>query len=464
MNKNPRIFVTGLTSSPIHAMEHNNLGNYLVAETFFENLRAKFPCAAIYTSIQMSKEFNKRYALIPCRHKRFWAFGRTALVHTLFDMMAGLAAYAGRTAFAGLAAYAGRTAFAGPAAYAGLKIVANALPLSRQVSRADIIIDISGDLFGDNSNNRRFWLGWAYLLLYRLFGKKTVMAACSLGPFKKFMRAGAAGFVLKGIDIITLRETESLRVLGESGITLNNLIPLACPSVLFRPADKKTKNNILKNEPRLRECLKTGRPVMGLIICGWNMPKGPFNLWPRQDEDFDFFVALVTKILKAHDNLDICIMSHQNRVNTRGRLMPGTDHLLARHIIKLLPHIYKNRVFMPRGLYNARESSALIESFTYLVSGRIHGAMQGFIRSVPLAVIDYGHEPKAHKVKGFAKNMGIEELVCNPMDCEDTFKKIDSLISNTDFYKEKTKAALIRARKRAYQNFEVIKEVLNRQN
>ena len=44
----------------------------------------------------------------------------------------------------------------------------------------------------------------------------------------------------------------------------------------------------------------------------------------------------------------------------------------------------------------------------------MHGAVAGISQSIPTMIIDYGHEPKAHKLGGFAEVSGIENFIANP--------------------------------------------------
>ena len=66
------------------------------------------------------------------------------------------------------------------------------------------------------------------------------------------------------------------------------------------------------------------------------------------------------------------------------------------------------------GVYDAWQSKAIIGTFDMLVSGRVHAAVAGLSQSVPTVIIDYGHEPKAHKLRGFAAVAGVSDFVADP--------------------------------------------------
>ena len=73
-----KIFLGGLTSSKPGGMEYHNLGNYVIAEPLFKLLR-DWTADDIYTSMQMSDGFNKRFNLIKLRLQGRWVFLISAL-------------------------------------------------------------------------------------------------------------------------------------------------------------------------------------------------------------------------------------------------------------------------------------------------------------------------------------------------------------------------------------------------
>src|SRR5690606_9693600 len=86
---------------------------------------------------------------------------------------------------------------------------------------------------------------------------------------------------------------------------------------------------------------------------------------------------------------------------------------------------------------NTWETKAIIKNLDMLVSGRIHGAVAGLSQLVPTVIIDYGHPPKAHKLKGFAIEAGAEEFIADPAIKNDIINKIDSAWKNIEKYKQK---------------------------
>lgn len=427
------ILVIGLTSVGLGGMEYHNLGNYIIIDPFFQLLRKTFPSAEIKTSIQMSEKFNNQYNIISLREKRFWSYGVKTAKHTMNDIFKFF-----------LWRITKKESF--------LKY---SLLLS-ELNQADLIIDFSGDIYGDNANWRAFLESNAHLFFAKKFNKKTAMIIGSPGAFKKAWRRIIAKYILSKLDLITNREEISTHFLKQIyRINNNNIHTTACPSVLFQGGSIETLSN---REDYSLICDNSKRTV-GLILCGWNMPVGPYNKWPREDWEFQPFIKLINYIYDS-SNYRICLMSHQNATDIDYNLIAGNDHKIIEKLYDLISDDKKNRVITLNGLYAAEESKAIIGTFDVLISGRIHGAVQGISQTVPTAIIDYGHEPKAHKLRGFAKMYGIEKYVCDPLSGDDLIFKFNELIK----YKSEIKSELIErvgfVKKEALKNFELLKELV----
>ena len=63
--------------------------------------------------------------------------------------------------------------------------------------------------------------------------------------------------------------------------------------------------------------------------------------------------------------------------------------------------MYPNdRLFTLNGLYDAAESKRVIGCFDALISGRIHGAVQGLSQGIPTAIIDMAMNREPIKLSG----------------------------------------------------------------
>ena len=435
-----KILIIGLTSTSQGGMEFHNLGNYIIMEPLIEELQKTFPSAEIRTSIQMSDDYCRKWNIVSLRHTRFFSYRFTTGLRTIVDIF--------------------KISLWKMFSFFGLKLngLLQSSLLLREIKEADLVIDFSGDVYGDNAHYRSFLEANARLWFAMLMKKKIAMIIGSPGPFKSAWRRVIARYILMNVDLLTNREAVSTELLADMGITGKHIHSTACPSVLFRQEPEENMTEILEKEGLDKN---RQRPLVGLILCGWNMPVGPYNKWPREDEEFSSFVELIHYLIREK-NVDVCLMSHQNITDAQRRLQRGNDHRLIDKLMELVGNEYpEDRFFTLKGLYTAAQSKAIISHFDILVSGRIHGAVQGLSQGIPSVIIDYGHEPKAHKLKGFARLYDVEDLVVDPTDANLLKEKVSEVLENRSSLEKRLRERIPYVRELTMKNFELLEDLVN---
>lgn len=385
--RNPlKIVVIGLTAVSGNVMERHNLGNYIIMDAFFAGLRRHFPRARIVSSIQMSDEFYKRYGVKRLEHPRFYRYGVITCVHTVRDVFT-------------------------VATKPDLHQQDTKSPFIETISDADLVVDLSGDLFGDNSRWNAYLEGAAELCVATMLDKPVVMLGTSTGPFK-WWRRKIARKLLPRLDRILVREPASVSVLARNGVSLDNVRFVPCPSVLYTEGEMPGRNKT--SDTGVIAKMRKSKKTVGLVVSGWSFARGPAERWPRRDSEFDFLVDVVAGVVDKM-GLDIVLMTHQNTTDAEGDLQPGPDHRLCKRLYELSAQKCNvDRLHILQDTYTPEEMRAIIGECDMLISGRVHGAIQGMTQGVPTVMLDYGHPPKAHKVDGFMKMMGMQEYVIDP--------------------------------------------------
>lgn len=393
----PRIFIMGLTSLPLGSMEWGNLGNYTIIEPFIRLLQEQFPNALIRTSLQLSDRFCAEHRITSLRHPRFWSYGRRTLFTTGADFLRAALNLPLRTL------------------RPGTRLPTKSSLLLRELQDADLVIDFSGDRYGDNVTLPIFLEGTARLVLSKiLLGKPTVMLFSSPGPFESRVRRLLARLALRGLDLVANREPASTRLLAQYGIDQEHVTTSVCPSFLFSPQ----LNLSAQSQIAAAEGLDTPKPTVGIIVCDLNMVEEPLERFPRSNKDLRPFLSLIAYLVESV-GVRVCIMSHENLPhllkNGDVELLPGMDHRIIEQLVREIRTNYgPEDVFTLSRCYSAEESRIIISTFTMLISGRIHGAVQGLSQSIPTVIIDYGIGPRAHKLQGMAELVGLEHLICSP--------------------------------------------------
>ena len=357
-------------------MEFGNIGNYYIIEPFVRELHRVFPNATIKTTFQMSEEFciREKVKVLPMDYYYGWTGSDldVALKEILIAEK-----------------------------YAKTGVFEEVTPYIEAVMDADLIIDYSGDIWGDNANllgKDRFLVGLYKDLVAQKLSKTIVMLAGSPGPFSDSKSREIAKEVFKGFDIVTNREPLSKDILNENGFDVQHVQSLACPSFLFEPSKGSCINTLLKKE----KIIESREPVIGFVLCGWNFTQGPFDKWPRDDEEYTTFAEAV-EFISESIGAKVYLMSHSNGFPIppkEFKLIHGRDYPIIKQLQRVVNQrgIAKN-VFALDDVYDAWTTKAIIGHFDMLVGGRVHSTVASTSQCVPTVIIDYGHEPKAASQK-----------------------------------------------------------------
>lgn len=430
------IFIFGQSTLHWGRVEFGNIGNYYIVEPAVRMLHQTFPDAKIKTTLQLSKRFCQDEAVEVVPMEWYYGFNEMDLPIAQKEYQLALNYYNG-------------------------KPLAETTPFMEAVMEADLVIDFSGDIWGDNADflgKNRFLVGLYKDRTAQLLGKKTVMMAGSPGPFSPGENLDFAKEVFENFDLVTNRESLSREVLEENGFNLTKLKDLSCPSFLFVP---NKDLNIAEIHPLLNR--EKPNLVVGVILCGWNFPTQAFNAAKRTDLEYDFLVNPLMKFLNENRKVKLCLMSHSNGFipgEKPFRLIHGRDYENIKHLEKILiDRGFGNRIFTLNEVYDPWTTKAIIGNLDMLISGRIHGAVAGMSQSIPTVIIDYGNGPNAHKLKGFANEVEMLDYVANPNKPEDIYYKISECMLNLESIREKLELEIPLVEKKSKENFTRLKDL-----
>lgn len=432
-----RILIIGQTSLHWGRMEFGNIGNYYVMEPFFKEINRVFPTAEIRTTIQMSDDF--------CIHENIHQLP-LELYYSWDDknyLEKSIAEYGSALIF-------NKTG----------KLI-NSSPFIDEVKNSDLIIDMSGDVWGDNADfagPNRFVIGLLKDRVAQLMKKKVVMIAGSPGPFNQNIDIHEfTKEVFNGFDLVTNRESVSIEILVNNGFDVSKVKSFACPAFLFEESKDKEIEQIVIDEKVKVNNQKTA----GFILCGWNMIEGPYGKWPRRDDEYTQF-AEVIEFMVNNLKLNIVLFSHNNgfELPPNFKLIQGRDFPVAQQLYDVLQKrgfISMEKIHLIKKVYNPKQMKAIIKHFDMLISGRVHGTVAGLSQFIPTVMIDYGHEPKAHKVRGFLKVVQIEEYLADPSNVDDLRNKVALCWNNRVKYRNHLMKRIPIVKDLAKMNFDELK-------
>ena len=430
------ILVIGQLTLQWGRLEFGNIGNYYIVEPFFKELHRVFPGAHIRTTFQMTDRFCKdeNVSVLP------------------MDLYYG---------FDGHELEVAKEEYVQLLRYEKTGVWENTTPYIEAVLGADIVIDFSGDMWGENADiaaPNRFIVG---LLKNRVAQrlKPTFMLAGSPGPFEGVDNIEFVKEVFDNFLIVTNREGISRNVLNNEGFATGNVIDCACPSFLFEGKGRAELEEVVG-----KEIVDKTRPIVGMIVCGWNFREAPFSKWPREEDEFEPFIN-VCEYLSEELKVNVVLMSHSNGFPIPPRefeLQHGRDYIIAQELKRILDErkIAKH-VYLQKQVLDAWKTKTFIGKMDMLVSGRLHGAVAGISQCVPTVILDYGHEPKAHKLKGFAQMTRMEEYIANPNDSEEIQSTITKCWAKRKEITKMLEKRIPKVKEEARKNFDAVKEYMN---
>ena len=170
-----KILLTGLVTVHWGRVEFGNIGNYYIVETTVRELHRVFPNAEINTTFQMTEEFCIREKINVVPMELYYNWHVTDVSNSLEELgIATLYQITGK--------------------------IFKSTPYIQEVMKSDLVIDFSGEMWGDHAEpvgKSRFLVNLLKMRVAQLLGKPTVLLAGSQGPFNKCPEIDLARLVFK---------------------------------------------------------------------------------------------------------------------------------------------------------------------------------------------------------------------------------------------------------------------------
>jgi len=433
-----RILVTGQTTVHWGRLENGNIGNYYITETTFRELHRVFPGSEIVTTLQMTDEFCQREKISVLPMELFYAWKED-------DLDLALKEYAIASIF-----------------NSTNKLI-NITPYINEVIKSDLVIDFSGELWGDHAEpvgKNRFLIGLLKNRVAQLLNRKTALLASSEGPFSDENIIEFAKQVFENFSIVSNREPASKNLLNEYGFNVSKVHSFSCPAFLFEASSEDEMFEVLEKE----NIKSKERKTVGYILCGFNMLEGPYDKTPRRNDEFIQFAQTVEYIV---NNLGcrVVLMSHQNgfKRTPKFELINGRDYPIVKQLQKVVELRKKTdmtHVICIDRPYNPWQTKAIIREFDMFISGRVHGFVAAVSQFVPTVLITRGFGPVSHRNIGFARSVGLEDYIANPKSIDDMISKINLCWSNLSTIREELKKTIPIVQRTTRSGFDILKTIL----
>ena len=300
----------------------------------------------------------------------------------------------------------------------------------RAMRRAKLYINGGGSLIQDVTSRRSLWFYLMNIRAARRAGCTVQMYGCGIGPVtRENHRRLAAAVLNRSVDIITLREPDSLEELRSMGVTKPEILLTADPALTLRCAGDDETDSVL---------LSAGIPPEGRYICF------ALRLWEGYREKAPLFGVAARYAYDAYGLTPVF-------VSIERRLDPEAGRLAAENL-EGIPHYF---------LDDAGRAGTIIGALSRMkivVSMRLHALIFAAGQGVPLAGVVY--DPK---VSAFLRYIGQEIFTSLDALTEDGLKSmIDRAAARMDD-PDAQAAAVARLREMEHRNAETASSLFSRE-
>lgn len=432
-----KILVTGLCTLHWGRLQYGNIGNYYIVEPLFRQLHEHFPKCKIVTTFQMDEQFVLKEDIEVLPMELYYSWKEEDVTNAYKDVEA--------------------------AEKRAKHVECGLTPWVKILLDCEYVINVSGDMWGDNAEHvghKRFLVDCLKMKAAQILHKKTILYAVTPGPFSDKEENRLAKEVFSKFDLVVIREKVSKNNLIKWGFPTEHVVWAPCPSFLFeanRKYDSKWIQGIEKSHEK-------NRKVIGITFGGFNMPCGPYDMWPRAEEQYQVYVELaeyVINILQA----DIVIFSHTNGFDLppNFKLKCGRDYMILEqfyHILLEKNPKYEEHIKLINEPLLPCDIKKVIGELDMLITGRVHASVAATSQCIPTVYVEYDRRViYSDKMTGFSAQLGMEEFVCSPQSLDMLKVKVTECFQHLDDVKARLENVVPEIKKEARDAFELIKDI-----
>ena len=464
------ILITNCTCSHHGDCEYNK-GSAAVMVGAIETLKKFIPDVEFTTFVQYSSDFSERYNLKVIPHAT-----HQLMFFSFYDSL--------RSSFNLFRAALWRILYD----YFGINanILVNTKDL-KGYTKADIIIDLSMDLYSDDLGTRSVIEHSKDLLCGVLLKKPVVIYAQSTGPFRTMLTSRLARFTLNKVSLITVREEMAMDHLREVGVDKTPIYLTADPAFPLVPTPAERIDRILSIEG----IKKDDKPIIGMtlspVILTIDIKKSKYLTTIKTIYDvIKYFLpekltrVMVKTITRSVNlsNTDLKLLGKQmeailqvidylvdelgatvvlipHTISPESELGPlGDDVTLLKKIYKIKK--YKNNVKLISTAYTTEEIKGIIGQCDMFIGSKMHAHIVALSQYIPTVAIAY-----SYKFHGIMKMLGQEKYICDEITTENLISKINDAWIKKEKIREELKSKVEFVKERSLLNGKLVKELLD---
>lgn len=299
----------------------------------------------------------------------------------------------------------------------------NLIDISKMIKQSDLFVSGGGSLLQDVTSTRSL-LYYLFIIKIALHYKKKIMLyANGVGPINSQGNIKRVNKIINEVDLITLREEHSFKLLKKIGVNKPKTIVTADPVLTTKPADMDTVTKIFA-----KEGIESESKLIGVNIRDWKYDSGN-----SLSESLEY-------IYDKHNLIPLFIP-----------MSAGDFETIKYYTAKLdIPFKILSKVYLPEELIG------IIERLVMVIAMRLHTLIYSSIAVTPMVGLIY--DPK---VKGYLEYIGqpaagnVESLSSEKIN-----EKIDMIMDNYNNEKEKLKLRMTELKVLTQENVKLAFELM----
>lgn len=285
----------------------------------------------------------------------------------------------------------------------------NAFAVFNALKKSKVLLSGGGSLLQDETSSKSLWYYLAVIKAAKMCSLRVMQYANGFGPVTKPLNIRLTARVINEcVDVITLRETASLKTMEKIGIKVKKSVT-ADPAMLLSGADGESVARLFERE---------------------NIPPGDYMTlsvreWKKNAPDFEENVAAAVKSFAEDKGLNVILIPMQQ----------PNDAPISRKIASLIGA----RAFLPKERLEIEDVIGIVKGAKLNCAMRLHALIYSVSKCVRTVALRY--DPK---VDGFMEYVGLKNIVNvenltekelyatlnsafsqNPPDCERLVKKAE---------------------------------------
>lgn len=295
----------------------------------------------------------------------------------------------------------------------------------KEIKQTDILLMGGGSLLQDSTSTRSLIYYLSILCLAKLFGKKCMIYANGIGPIRRKFNRFITRLMINKVDIITLRESLSLKELEKMGVNKPKV------EITADPVFSLELNDLDVNSILSKENVDISKPYVAVLFRDW-----------KDKESYVKKTAEICDYIVKELNMNVLFIP----------MKYPTDIIISEHISNLMDE----RSYILRNKYDNNTIIQIIGQSKFILSMRLHALLYASLKNIPM--IGFIYDPK---VKYFLKELKIYTIEdIRNFSVHNVKNHINDILSNYEEIQENIKKEVDVLKLKAYENRKYLAELV----